>query len=241
MSTPAFQALRAVVTDILGMEPAALAQALSDIRVAAEAAEERSHQLRRPATRVNVERGSVDREAIRVFAQTIALADRYPEDPGVLVTLLLNHVVLAPGEAMFLGAGVVHAYTSGFGVEIMAASDNVVRAGLTPKHVDVQELLHIASFTPTPPPLWAPTEVQPGVACFDPPVDEFALVVGSTPIAGVADDGPRVVLALEGPVTVTAGGMSETLERGSAAFVPHAAGPLRVDGEGRVAIGVVPA
>ncbi len=200
MSTPAFQALRAVVTEILGMEPAALARALSDIRVAAEAAEERSHQLRRAATRLNVDRGAVDREAVRVFAQTIALADRYPEDPGVLVTLLLNHVVLAPGEAMFLGAGVVHAYTSGFGIE-----------------------------------------VQAGVACFDPPVDEFALVVGATPLAGIADDGPRIVLALDGPVTVTAGGTTEHLEQGAAAFVPHAAGPLRIDGDGRVAIGVVPA
>jgi len=241
MAAPAFQALRAVVTDILAMEPAALAQALSDMRVAAQAAEERSHQLRRPATRLNVERGAVDREAIRVFAQTIALADRYPEDPGVLVTLLLNHVVLAPGEAMFLGAGVVHAYTSGFGIEIMAASDNVVRAGLTPKHVDVQELLHIADFTPTPPPLWAPTEMSEGAQCFDPPVDEFALVVGDAPIADAAPDGPRMVLVLDGTVTVRAGDSEQVLERGAAVFVPHDAGQLRIEGTGRVAIGVVPA
>ena len=69
----------------------------------------------------------------------------------MLVTLLLNHVVLAAGEAMFLDAGVIHAYTSGFGVEVMASSDNVVRAGLTPKHVDVAELLSITNFTPDSP------------------------------------------------------------------------------------------
>ncbi|WP_296603133.1 mannose-6-phosphate isomerase, class I [Nocardioides sp.] len=241
VSAPAFQALRGVVTDILGLEPPALAAALADLRVAAREAEERSHQVRRPATRVNVERSAVDREAIRVFAQTVSLADRYPEDPGVLVTLLLNHVVLAPGEAMFLGAGVVHAYTSGFGIEIMASSDNVVRAGLTPKHVDVHELLHIASFTPIPPPLWVPTALDEGGQCFDPPVDEFALVVGTAPLTSAAPDGPRIVLALEGSVTVRAGGAEETLDRGAAVFVPHDAGPLHVEGSGRVAIGAVPA
>jgi mannose-6-phosphate isomerase len=223
------------------MAPGALATALADIGAAAQGAEERSHQGRRPTTRVNVDRAAVEREALRVFAQTNALAERYPEDPGVLVTLLLNHVVLAPGEAMFLGAGVVHAYTSGFGIEIMASSDNVVRAGLTPKHVDVQELLHIASFTPIPPPLWAPTEVGEGGECFDPPVDEFALLVGDAPLEGLAPDGPRIVLVLDGSVTVAAGGDEERLDRGAAVFVPHDAGPMRVVGSGRVAIGVVPA
>ena len=76
------------------------------------------------------------------------------------MTLLLNHVVLAAGEAMFIDAGVIHAYTSGFGVEIMAASDNVLRAGLTPKHVDIPELLEITNFTPIPPPLWAGTALR---------------------------------------------------------------------------------
>ena len=101
-----------------------------------------------------VEPSSLERESLRVFAQTPPLVDRYPDDAGVLVTLLLNHVVLAAGEAMFIDAGVIHAYTSGFGVEIMAASDNVLRAGLTPKHVDIPELLEITNFTPIPPPLW---------------------------------------------------------------------------------------
>ena len=238
---PAHQALHSVVTDLLALTPEALATALADIGRAAQGAEERSHRAHRPSTRVSLDRASVEREAVRVFAQTIALAERYPRDPGVLVTLLLNHVVLAPGEAMFLDAGVVHAYTSGFGIEIMAASDNVVRAGLTPKHVDVPELLQIASFTPTPPPLWVPTEVSAGVWCFDPPVDEFALYVGAAPRAGVADEGPRIVLALDGEVTVDAGGTRERLEQGAAVFVPDDAGPLRIEGTGRVAVGVVPA
>ena len=74
------------------------------------------------------------------------LAGRYPGDPGVLVALLLNHVRLAPGEAIWMPAGNLHAYLRGAGVEIMAASDNVLRGGLTPKHVDVRELLRVLRF-----------------------------------------------------------------------------------------------
>ena len=237
---PAYQALRAVVTDLLAMGPDALCAVLANIAHAAQDAEQRGHLGHSPSSRLSLDRTSVEREAVRVFAQTTALAARYPDDPGVLVTLLLNHVVLAPGEAMFLGAGVVHAYTSGFGIEIMAASDNVVRAGLTPKHVDVAELLRIASFTPTPPPLWTPTEVREDLLCFDPPVDEFALYVGHAPLSGFVAEGPRIVLALEGAVTVVAGDDREQLDQGEAVFVPHDAGPLQIEGAGRVAIGVVP-
>lgn len=69
------------------------------------------------------------------------LAEQYPGDVGVVVALLLNHVTLAPGEALFLPAGNMHAYLSGLGVEVMANSDNVLRGGLTPKHVDIPALL----------------------------------------------------------------------------------------------------
>lgn len=76
------------------------------------------------------------------------LAARYPGDPSVVVTLLLNRVMLRPGEALHLTAGNLHAYLSGAGVELMGASDNVVRGGLTVKHVDVDELLRILDPTP---------------------------------------------------------------------------------------------
>lgn len=236
----AFQALRATVADILRMPDDQLHEVLADIGRASRSAEERSHRVRRASTRLTVDRGSVEREATRVFALTTALAEDYPHDPGVLVALLLNHVVLAPGEAMFLDAGVVHAYTSGFGVEIMASSDNVVRAGLTPKHVDVDELLHIADFTPIPPPIWQPRKIRPDLLCFEPPVDDFALYVGSTPIEGLADEGPRVVFCLDGAVSLRTEHEEITARRGDAIFVANAEGPLRIDGDGRVAIAVVP-
>lgn len=89
------------------------------------------------------------------------LADRYPDDPSVVVTLLLNRVQLEPGEALHLTAGNLHAYLYGAGVELMAASDNVVRGGLTVKHVNVDEVLRILDPTPLPDPVM--TVAEPGV------------------------------------------------------------------------------
>jgi mannose-6-phosphate isomerase, class I len=97
-------------------------------------------------------------------------AEHFPHDAGVLLTLLLNDVVLQPGEAIFLGAGNVHAYLHGTGVEIMANSDNVLRCGLTPKHVDVPELLRITDFRPLVEPLIDGTGGR-----FAAPVPDFAL------------------------------------------------------------------
>ncbi|MFC7493232.1 MULTISPECIES: mannose-6-phosphate isomerase, class I [unclassified Nocardioides] len=236
----AFQTLREVVTEMLAMEGPGLAKLLSEIRTAAVRAEERGHREDLRSGRPRRERTSVAREATRVFAQTVSLIDHYPSDPGVLVTLLLNHVVLAPGEAMFLDAGVIHAYTSGFGVEVMASSDNVLRAGLTPKHVDVPELLQVTNFTPIPPPLWQPI-IRGDVAHFDPPVTEFALRVGPAPIEAPAVDGPRIVLVLDGEVTVATAAETQIVSRGEALFIAHADGEASISGEGQVAIASVPA
>ena len=76
------------------------------------------------------------------------LAEIYPNDPSVAATLLLNLVVLEPGQALGLGAGNVHAYLRGSGIELMGPSDNVVRAGMTSKPIDVDELLRVADLTP---------------------------------------------------------------------------------------------
>jgi mannose-6-phosphate isomerase len=77
----------------------------------------------------------------------LELAETYPGDVGVLAALLLNHVVLASGEAMYLPAGNLHTYLRGTGVEISANSDNVLRGGLTSKHIDVPELLRVLDFS----------------------------------------------------------------------------------------------
>lgn len=239
-SGPAFQALRSVVTEMLHTGGDDLRDLLKQLGEAATRAEARAHREELRQGRRERDRTNVAREGTRVFAQTAKLVERYPEDAGVLVTLLLNHVVLAPGEAMFLDAGIIHAYTSGFGVEVMASSDNVVRAGLTPKHVDVDELLQISNFTPIPPPLWDPTQ-RGSVLHFDPPVTEFVLCVGQAPLPGMRTDGPRVVLALDGSVEVqSASGQTEQLQQGQAVFVEDRDGELTITGPGRVAVTAVP-
>ena len=233
------QTLREVVTDLLAQSGHGLRTRLQELLLAAVSAQAR---FQRPTLRVRppeVDPSSIERESLRVFAQTAELVNRYPDDPGVLVTLFLNHVVLAAGEAMFIAAGTMHAYTSGFAVEVMAASDNVLRAGLTPKHVDKAELLDITDFTPMPPPRF-PAEQLGGLDCvlLAPPVEEFELVVAtaapgdSLPSAA----GPAIVLCLAGEVTVGTGDVAQQLTPGEAVFVEAADGPATVTGDGRAAV-----
>ncbi|MGN9890179.1 mannose-6-phosphate isomerase, class I [Micromonospora sp. L31] len=165
-----------------------------------------------------------------------SLAADYPADPGVLVALLLNHVRLAPGEAIWMPAGNLHAYLRGTGVEIMAASDNVLRGGLTPKHVDVDELLRVLRFEVLTDPVVMARPVAPGVVCWPVPVEDFALhrvtVDAATPEVRLPLPGPRVVLCRAGRVSVDDGTGPVTLAPGQAAVGPAAAGPLVFTGAG---------
>lgn len=101
--------------------------------------------------------------------------EHYPGDPGILISLLTNVVTLEEGEAIFLDAGQLHAYLSGVGVEVMASSDNVLRAGLTQKHVDVDELRRIVDLRELERPTFAPTTTRAGLTTWQPPVDDFVL------------------------------------------------------------------
>ncbi|MFL5319851.1 MAG: mannose-6-phosphate isomerase, class I, partial [Myxococcaceae bacterium] len=98
----------------------------------------------------------------------------YPGDPGLIVVLLLNLVRLEPGQAIYLPAGNLHAYLDGVGVEIMASSDNVLRGGLTKKHVDVRELLRVLDFNAIPPTALQPRKVG-AEDVYDTPAPEFRL------------------------------------------------------------------
>ncbi|MFY1668466.1 mannose-6-phosphate isomerase, class I [Plantactinospora sp. WMMB334] len=171
------------------------------------------------------------------------LARRYPADPGVLVALLLNHVSLAPGEAIWMPAGNLHAYLHGAGVEILAASDNVLRGGLTPKHVDVRELLRVLRFEVLADPVVSPVPVAPGVVTWPVPVDDFALHgvrldrrVGS---ARLAPRGPRIALCLAGEVSVADGAGSTLLRTGEAAIGRADGGQLTVSGDGELYVASV--
>ncbi|MEV1332875.1 mannose-6-phosphate isomerase, class I [Micromonospora costi] len=165
-----------------------------------------------------------------------ALAAGYPADPGVLVALLLHHVRMSPGEAIWMPAGNLHAYLRGAGVEIMAASDNVLRGGLTPKRVDVDELLRVLRFEVLAEPVRRARSVAPGVDCWPVPVEDFALhrvtVGDAVPSAELSPVGPRVVLCVAGSVIVDDGSAALTLQRGQAAIGTAAGGPLRIGGAG---------
>jgi mannose-6-phosphate isomerase len=179
-------------------------------------------------------------------ALVLELADQHPGDPGVLAPVLLNRVQLRPGQALFLPAGELHAYLRGVGVELMANSDNVLRGGLTEKHVDVPELLETLTFSTGSPPLLSPRETQPGRAVYDTPAREFALaVLRPKKNRPVECDGPRTVeilLCTEGEATLcdAAGGEAAKLLQGQAALVPAAVARYRVEGQATVYAAGVP-
>ena len=178
------------------------------------------------------------------FALAGALAEHHPGDPGVLVALLLNHVRLAPGEAIWMPAGNLHAYLKGAGVEIMAASDNVLRGGLTPKRVDVAELLRVLRFEVLDDPILPPSPVTAGVVTWRVPVREFALYRVEPDAAGppveVPAAGPRILIGVAGETLAREGdGAPVELVTGTAAFAPADAGPVTVSGPGTVFVAAV--
>ncbi|GAA3927128.1 mannose-6-phosphate isomerase, class I [Microbacterium soli] len=163
------------------------------------------------------------------------IARRNPADPGVVVALLMNFVVLRPGEAIFLRAGLLHAYVSGLGVEIMAASDNVLRGGLTSKHIDVDELLAIVDTRPAE----VPVQRRGGAATvYDVPVPDFAL--RRLEPAGdqtVTVTGPAIVLATAGEVAVSgADARRLPIPVGEAVFATADETRLTLHGHGEVFI-----
>ncbi len=171
------------------------------------------------------------------FDWVVELERRFPGDRGVLAPLFLHFLVLAPGDAIFTGPGVLHAYLEGLGIELMANSDNVVRGGLTPKHVDVGELLAILRFEPQPPRLLDSTR-SAGERRFERVAEEFALSVievkagedyrgsgGSVEIL-LCSRGEGVIKSLGKPA-----GAAISFARGDSLLVPATAGDYRIAGD----------
>jgi mannose-6-phosphate isomerase len=170
------------------------------------------------------------------YALAGELAARYPGDVGVVVALLLNRVRLTRDQAVWMPAGNLHAYLAGVGIEIMAASDNVLRCGLTPKPVNVPELLRVLRFEVLADPVVPPRTLADGVVTWPAPVGDFALLratVDGTPVALPAG-GPRVLLGTSGSVTCDDGTGHVTVHSGQAAFVPASAGGVTLTGAGEV-------
>lgn len=162
----------------------------------------------------------------------ISLNEKYPGDPGVLISLLLNRVSLAPGEAVYLPAGNVHAYLHGLGVEVMASSDNVLRGGLTPKFVDVPELLRTVDFQPVAVPMLAAERTALDQEVFRPPFEEFQLqrielAPGAAPVP-LAQSGAAVVIVVAGDIYLDSPKGDLQLSRGGSAFLAAAEAPVNV-------------
>ncbi|HET7783335.1 mannose-6-phosphate isomerase, class I [Pseudarthrobacter sp. GA104] len=162
----------------------------------------------------------------------ISLNEKYPGDPGVLISLLLNRISLAPGEAVYLPAGNVHAYLHGLGVEVMASSDNVLRGGLTPKFVDVPELLRTVDFQPVAVPRLAAERTVLDQELFRPPFEEFQLQrIELSPGAGpvpLAQSGAAVVIVVAGNIYLDSPKGDLELSRGGSAFLAAAEAPVNV-------------
>ncbi|MDN5746961.1 MAG: mannose-6-phosphate isomerase, class I [Pseudonocardia sp.] len=179
--------------------------------------------------------GSTD--TFSAVARTVLeLSERYPGDAGVLAALLLHRITLAPGEALYLPAGNLHAYLSGAAVELMANSDNVLRGGLTPKHVDVPELLRVLDFTAPAPSVMVgrPDPDGEGWLRYDTPAREFLLRryeggpdAGETTVPG---DGPRILVCTGGAAGVRSAATELEIKRGASLWL----------GAGDEAVTVVP-
>jgi len=254
-----FRAPRRAAQLLKGLD-APLAQRLHGLLTAQPSAEgirAAFTQLLEPATRPDpAEVGAVVQACAARLAggspwpgadRTLGLLDKaYPGDPGVVTSMLLNPVTLQPGEAMFIPAGGVHAYLEGLAVEIMASSDNVLRAGLTPKHVDVDELLRNVDYAAAPPIRIVPEIFHGATRVYCAPVDDFELSVTTVedevvhPLPG---QGPRILLCLDGELTITSRDVAGTgiaLGRGESLFAPASDGRLTARGSGTVVQADVP-
>ncbi|MCG8453920.1 MAG: mannose-6-phosphate isomerase, class I [Spirochaetales bacterium] len=167
----------------------------------------------------------------------VRLNHQFPGDAGVLSPLFLNVLSIAPGQALYQPARMLHAYLDGFGVELMANSDNVLRGGLTPKNVDVQELTRVLDFRSSKPEVLLPQEVAPGFSRFSLPIDEFSLSLldGAHTVCLEAGEGPRMILVLEGQLTLSDGQENLVLCQGESAVLPSQAS-VTVHGKGKAAM-----
>lgn len=204
-------ALRALFTSLMKVDAGTLAVAVDALTVRLDAEAEHG-QL-----------GAADALAHRLTKQ-------YPGDVGVFAPYLLNIVTIQPGEAFFMAANEPHAYLSGDCIECMACSDNVVRAGLTPKLRDVDTLTSMLTYRTGRPDLVPGKQVAPGVTAFVPPVPEFAVqrvvVDGPGPVLPPIADSASIWLVIEGTVTATVGQgtVAESVQLESGAVYLQAAG-----------------
>ncbi|WP_072687940.1 mannose-6-phosphate isomerase, class I [Rhodococcus marinonascens] len=174
---------------------------------------------------INYLSNTKDGEFATEIRTALELSEVYPGDAGVLAALLLHRVTLEPGQGLYLNAGNLHAYLHGMAVEIMANSDNVLRGGLTPKHVDVPELLRVLDFDSVDIPVIEAEEIgSSGEFVYSTPAPEFVLARIDLSPDGPAEhrldsEGPHILLCTSGSVELHCGSDSLELSQGNAAWV----------------------
>ena len=168
------------------------------------------------------------------------LSAEYPNDCGIAVALLMNRVRLRRGEALYVEQGIMHAYLSGLGIEIMAASDNVLRGGLTSKHIDVPELLSVGVFRPSQPVILPAEKIAPGVDLYAPRVAEFELVhvrvTETQPVAKLQINGPAIALCINGHAQIEGTTSGTGVQRGGAIFITPDEQSVRITGSAEIFI-----
>ena len=193
--------------------------------------EEKSHALAVLKAALNGQQGE-PWDTIRIISAF------YPDDSGLFSPLLLNVVKLNPGEAMFLFAETPHAYLNGVALEVMANSDNVLRAGLTPKYIDIPELVANVKFVAKPAAELLTQPVKNGAELdFPIPVDDFAFSLHdlSADETAIAQESAAILFCVEGEATLHNGSERLLLKPGESAFVPANESPVFVSGTGRLA------
>lgn len=177
----------------------------------------------------------------RAYSTVVEIAEYFPGDVGVVISLFLNRLTLQPGEAAFLGSGVLHAHLSGMCVEVMASSDNVLRAGLTEKHINPEGLVKCLNKGMSRVARVAPEQWGFSTDVFSPDVDEFALSMTQCSFIEhngtvLPNSGRRLILCTGGEVTLlNAAGESFDLKRGDSVYAGPEDGVLRIFGIGEVA------
>ncbi|HSA48844.1 MAG TPA: mannose-6-phosphate isomerase, class I [Yinghuangia sp.] len=213
-----------------------------------------THALTLPDNRRAIVVGEVAAACLRVAeaaspfaAACLAVADlarRHPADPGVVAALLLNHVRLTRGQAVYFAAGLPHSYLRGVFVEILANSDNVLRCGLTDKHIDIAELLRVLEFRAGPVDVLDPVEGDRGEQVYPTPVPDFRLSrfeLDGGPARIVDAEAPQILLCTDGAAVLSDGRGDELdLLRGQSVYIPAEDPPLTLGGTATVFRATVP-
>ncbi len=172
----------------------------------------------------------------RAFYWMVELSKEYPGDTGLFSPLIFNLLTLQPGQAIYIPAGELHGYLKGVGIELMANSDNVLRGGLTPKHVDVPELLKIVNFDPGPPLLISPEDRGNGERIYPTPAEEFQLseilVREESTFVSAVDRNVEILICMDGEARMEnrAGDLSLQVVSGESVIIPACAEPYRIQG-----------